>query len=216
MEHNLIEILKSFGPYAMYIIWAIVYAESGLFFGFFLPGDSLLFTAGVLASQDFFPIAILSTGCFISAVLGDSTGYWFGHRFGRRIFEEEKLPLVKKHHIETAEKFYEKHGKKTIILARFVPAVRTFAPIVAGIGNMKYSIFLSYNIIGGAVWSIGMTLAGYFLGNLIPADEVDKYLLPVVGVIIMLSVLPTIWHIIAEKREQKNPDVKLTMKTQTP
>lgn len=202
MHFDLVATLQSLGPYAMFAIWMIVYAESGLFFGFFLPGDSLLFTAGVLASQGFMPIAILAVGCFVAAVLGDSTGYWFGHTFGRKIFEKEKLPLVKKHHIETAEKFYKKHGKKTIILARFVPAVRTFAPIVAGIGSMDYKTFLSYNVIGGMLWGIGMTVAGYFLGSLIPADEVDKYLLPIVGLIIVLSVLPAIWHVIVDKKER--------------
>ena len=206
MHFDLVEILTSFGPYAMFAIWLIVYAESGLFFGFFLPGDSLLFTAGVLASQGFMPIAILAAGCFVAAVLGDSTGYWFGHTFGRKIFEKEKLPLVKKHHIETAEAFYKKHGKKTIILARFVPAVRTFAPIVAGIGSMDYKTFVSYNVIGGLLWGVGMTLGGYFLGRLIPAEDVDKYLLPIVLVIIIASVLPGVWHVIADKRERAHAE----------
>lgn len=207
MHIDLISILKTLGPYAMFAIWGVIYAESGLFFGFFLPGDSLLFTAGVLASQGFMPIAVLAIGCFVFAVLGDSTGYWFGHTFGRRIFESGKLPLVKKHHIETAEKFYQKHGKKTIILARFIPAIRTFAPIVAGIGKMHYKTFLSYNIIGGFVWGVGMTLAGYFLGSFIPADEVDKYLLPIVFLIVVLSVLPAVWHIVADKRKGKIEDI---------
>ncbi|MBP6994212.1 DedA family protein [Candidatus Woesebacteria bacterium] len=210
MHFDLIEILRSFGPYAMFAIWGIVFAESGLFFGFFLPGDSLLFTAGVLASQGFMPIVALAGGCFIAAVLGDSVGYWFGHKFGRKIFEEEKLPLVKKHHIETAEAFYKKHGKKTIILARFVPIVRTFAPIVAGIGSMNYQTFISYNLVGGFSWGVGMTLAGYFLGSLIPADDVDKYLLPIVAIIIIISVVPAIWHVIADKKEQKTNKEKLT------
>jgi membrane-associated protein len=148
-------------------------------------------------------VGILAVGCFIAAVLGDSTGYWFGHTFGRKIFEQEKLPLVKKHHIETAEAFYKKHGKKTIILARFVPAVRTFAPIVAGIGSMDYRTFLSYNIVGGLLWGLGMTLAGYFLGSLIPAKDVDKYLLPIVLLIIILSVLPALWHVLSDKKERK-------------
>ena len=214
MHFDLVEILKSFGPYAMFAIWLIVYAESGLFFGFFLPGDSLLFTAGVLASQGFMPIALLAIGCFVAAVLGDSTGYWFGHTFGRRIFEKEKLPLVKKHHIETAEAFYKKHGKKTIILARFVPAVRTFAPIVAGIGSMDYKTFLSYNLIGGLLWGVGMTFAGYFLGSLIPAEDVDKYLLPIVLVIIVASVLPGVWHVIADKKEKRAHADKINQNTQ--
>lgn len=207
MHFDLVETLKTLGPYAMFAVWIIVYAESGLFFGFFLPGDSLLFTAGVLASQGFMPIALLSIGCFICAVAGDSTGYWFGHTFGRKIFEQEKLPLVKKHHIEAAERFYKKHGKKTIILARFVPAVRTFAPIVAGIGSMDYKTFISYNVIGGFLWGMGMTFAGYFLGKLIPAHDVDKYLLPIVAIIIVVSVLPAISHVIADRKERSKNEV---------
>jgi len=205
MHFDLISILKTLGPYAMFAIWGVIYAESGLFFGFFLPGDSLLFTAGVMASQGFMPIAVLSIGCFIAAVLGDSTGYWFGHTFGRRIFEQEKLPLVKKHHLTTAEEFYKKHGKKTIILARFIPAVRTFAPIVAGIAKMDYKTFLSYNIIGGLLWGVGMSIGGYFLGSMIPADKVDRYLLPIILVIIILSVLPAISHVIGDKLKPKMP-----------
>lgn len=203
------ETLKNLGPYAMFAVWTIVYAESGLFFGFFFPGDSLLFTAGVLASQGMMPIVILAIGCFVAAVLGDSTGYWFGHTFGRKIFESGKLPLVKKHHIEVAEEFYKKHGKKTIILARFIPAVRTFAPIVAGIGKMDYRTFISYNIIGGLLWGVGMTLGGYFLGSLIPADQVDKYLLPIIFLIIVLSVIPALWHVIADKRKGKKSEVEI-------
>jgi membrane-associated protein len=125
MHFDLLTILRDLGPYAMVATWAIVFAESGLFFGFFLPGDSLLFSAGLLAAQGFMPIVVLSIGCFVMAVLGDSVGYWFGKKYGRGVFEKEQLPLVKKHHLEKAESFYEKHGKKTIVLARFVPVVRT-------------------------------------------------------------------------------------------
>ncbi len=203
MHFDLIQILRDLGPFAMIATWAIVFAESGLFFGFFLPGDSLLFSAGVLASQGFMPIWMLSIGCFIAAVTGDSVGYWFGHKYGRKIFEEEKLPLVKRHHIEKAEAFYKKHGVKTIIIARFVPIVRTFAPIVAGIGNMEYKTFISYNIVGGLLWGIGVTLAGYFLGSLIPADDIDKYLLPIIFLIVVISVLPAVWHIYQEKKAGK-------------
>jgi membrane-associated protein len=205
MPHfDLVETLRNFGPYAMWATFAIVFAESGLFFGFFLPGDSLLFSAGVLASQGFMPISALAIGCFFSAVLGDQVGYWFGYKYGRKVFESDRLPLVKKHHIEKAEEFYEKYGKKTIILARFVPIVRTFAPIVAGIGKMDYKTFVTYNIIGGVVWGIGMTIAGYFLGSLIPADDIDKYLLPVILLIVVISVLPAVIHILQEKRKNKN------------
>ena len=119
------------------------------------------------------------------------------------MFERESLPLVKKHHLEQAEKFYEKHGRKTIILARFVPIVRTFAPIVAGIAQMHYRTFISYNIIGGLVWAVGVTLGGYFLGSFIPADKIDKYLLPIILAIIVISVLPAVKHILDEKKASK-------------
>lgn len=200
MHFDLFEILRSFGPMATWLIFLIVFAESGLFFGFFLPGDSLLFSAGILASQGFMNIFLLCIGCFIAAVLGDSVGYWFGHKYGRRFFTKDDSLFFSKNHLVTAEKFYAKHGKKTIILARFVPAVRTFAPIVAGIGNMDYKTFLSYNVVGGFIWGVGMTLAGYFLGSLIPAEEVDKYLLPIIAAIIIISVLPAVHHVWQEKK----------------
>ncbi len=200
MHFDLLEIIRSFGPLATVAVIAIVFAESGLFFGFFLPGDSLLFTAGVLASQGFMNIYILAIASFIAAVLGDSVGYWFGHHYGRKLFTKEDSFFFNKNHLLNAEKFYDKHGKKTIILARFVPAVRTFAPIVAGMANMHYDTFISYNIVGGFLWTFSMTLGGYFLGSMIPAEKVDHYLLPIVGVIVLVSVLPAIWHIIQEKR----------------
>lgn len=182
-------------------IFAIVFAESGLLIGFFLPGDSLLFTAGFLASQDIFHIGILAVGCFIAAVVGDSVGYIFGKKVGRRIFHKSDSFLFHKDHIIKAERFYEKHGGKTIVLARFVPIIRTFAPIVAGVGRMHYPTFLLYNIIGGLLWAVGLTVAGYLLGNLIP--EVDKYLLPIVGVIVLVSILPQSIHILKDPNNRQ-------------
>lgn len=183
-------------------IFLIIFAESGLLIGFFLPGDSLLFTAGFLASQGVFDITWLTILCFIAAVTGDSVGYAFGRRVGRRLFHKKDSLLFSKSNLEKAEQFYEKHGKKTIVLARFVPVVRTFAPIVAGIGEMHYSTFIAYNVIGGVVWAIGLTIAGYFLGRLIP--DVDKYLLPIVGFIIIASVLPSAWHILKDKKTRQS------------
>lgn len=169
-------------------IFAIVFAESGLLIGFFLPGDSLLFTAGFLASQNIFDIKILTFLCFIAAVTGDSVGYAIGHKLGRRLFRREDSFFFHPSHLLKAEKFYEEHGKKTIILARFLPVIRTFAPVVAGIGNMKYRTFFAYNIIGGFLWAVLLPLTGFYLGKTIP--DVDKYLLPIIGSIIVLSVLP--------------------------
>jgi membrane-associated protein len=182
-------------------IYAIVFLESGMMIGFFFPGDSLLFTAGFLASQGFFNVWALAIGSFIAAVAGDSIGYSIGHRYGKRLFSKEDSLLFHKDHLKKAEAFYEKHGGKTIILARFIPVIRAFAPVVAGIGSMKYSTFISYNLIGGFLWAIGMTFLGFFLGNLIP--DVDKYLLPIIGLIILASVAPAIYHIVKEKRATK-------------
>jgi membrane-associated protein len=195
MHFDLTEMIRNFGYFG---VWAIVFAESGLLIGFFLPGDSLLFTAGFLASQGLMNVWILILGCFIAAVTGDSIGYTTGNRFGRRLFHRQDSRWFQKKHLVRAQKFYDLHGGKTIILARFLPIVRTFAPIVAGIGSMNYRVFLGYNLIGGAIWTISLTLLGYFLGRVIP--DVDKYLLPVVAVIIVISVVPSAWHLYQESR----------------
>src|SRR3989338_2670613 len=144
-------------------VFAIVFAESGLFFGFFLPGDSLLFTAGLLASQGHFNVFILWIGATLCAIAGDSVGYAFGRRVGPRLFTKEDSFFFHKDHIHRTEAFYEKHGKKTIILARFVPIVRTFAPILAGIGSMEYRTFLSFNVAGGVLWSTLLIFLGFGL-----------------------------------------------------
>ena len=178
----------------------IAFAESGLFFGFFLPGDSLLFTAGFLASQNYLNLNILVWGAFVCAILGDSVGYWFGKKIGPKIFTREDSFFFHKKHIISAQNFYNKHGNKTIFLARFVPVVRTFAPIVAGVGKMKYNNFVTYNIIGGFVWSFGLVLSGFFLGQIIP--NVDKYLLPMIFIIIIISFLPIIFEIFKTKNEK--------------
>lgn len=191
--------LETILPAIGYIgIFTIVFAESGLLIGFFLPGDSLLFTAGFLASQNIFDIRILVPLCFIAAVLGDSVGYIFGHRVGKRLFHKKDSVIFHKDHLERAKSFYTKHGKKTIILARFMPIIRTFAPIVAGIGDMHYPTFLAYNVIGGFLWGVGLSIAGYFLGRSIP--DVDKYLLPILAVIIFISILPGIIHFLKDEK----------------
>lgn len=183
-------------------IFFVLFAESGLFFGFFFPGDSLLFTAGFLASEGILNIYILLPLTFVAAVLGDNVGYWFGKKVGPRIFSREHSLFFNKHHVEKAQAFYEKHGGKTIILARFVPAVRTFAPIVAGVGHMHYKTFFMFNIVGGLLWAVGVCLAGFLLGNLVPG--VDRYLLPIIALIIFISVLPGILQFVksAENRRK--------------
>src|SRR3989344_3171506 len=185
MHFDLMQILPTIGYLG---IFAVIFAESGLFIGFFLPGDSLLFTAGFLASQNIFNIWMLCAICFVAAVSGDSVGYWFGHKVGKRLFHKKNSLLFHKDNLVKAQRFYEKHGKKTIILARFTPVVRTFAPIVAGIGDMHYGDFLKFNVIGGFLWGVIIPLLGYYLGRSI--SNVDKYLLPIVGVIIIASIMP--------------------------
>jgi membrane-associated protein len=199
MHFDLLQLIKSFGYFG---VWAIVFAESGLLVGFFLPGDSLLFAAGFLASNGFLNVWILILGSFIAAVVGDNVGYTTGRRFGPRLFRKEDSWLFHKKHLATAQRFYEKHGKKTLVIARFMPIVRTFAPIVAGIGAMNYRTFVTYNIIGGFVWTFGVTLLGYFLGKIIPAEQIDKYLLPIILIIIVVSVAPSIIHLYRENRSR--------------
>jgi len=174
-------------------IIAIVFAETGLFFGFFLPGDSLLFTAGFLASQHQLTFSWLLIGTFVAAVLGDTVGYAFGKKVGPAIFTKEDSVFFNKKHIARAQHFYEKHGKKTIILARFIPIIRTFAPIVAGIGNMSYKTFISFNIIGAFVWTWAMLWLGYGFGSMIPNP--DRYVIPAVAVIILVSAAPALREI---------------------
>ncbi len=166
----------------------IIFLETGAFFGFFFPGDSLLFTAGFFASQGYVSMTWLLIGAFLAAVAGDSLGYGFGNKVGPAIFTKEDSVFFNKKHIAKAQNFYEKYGKKTIVLARFMPVVRTFAPIVAGIGNMNYRIFLAYNVLGGFLWTWTMLWLGYGLGSLIPNP--DKYVIPVVIVIILVSAFP--------------------------
>jgi membrane-associated protein len=182
-------------------VYGIVFAESGLFFGFFLPGDSLLFTAGLFASQGYIDIFLLLIGTTLCAIAGDSVGYAFGKRVGPALFSREDSFFFKKKHVESARVFYEKYGVKTIVFARFVPIVRTFAPIVAGVANMNYRTFLFYNIIGGFSWVWSMTLAGFFLGTLVP--NIEKYLHYIIFGIIVLSFVPVVIEVIKARSHRE-------------
>ena len=185
---------------------AVVFAESGLLIGFFLPGDSLLFTTGFLIHADIlsFNIHLAVLIIFIAAVLGDSVGYTFGKKAGPRIFKKKDARLFKQEYIVKAQEFYEKHGGKAIIIARFVPIVRTFAPIVAGAGDMSYRKFLTYNVIGAFLWAAGVTYLGYFLGAWFESMgwEIDHILLPIIALIILVSVLPPAIHILKHKKNR--------------
>jgi membrane-associated protein len=194
------QLIRSFGTIGLFVI---IFAESGLLFGFFLPGDSLLFTAGLLAARGDLNLPVVLVGCFLAAVLGDQVGYAFGRKVGPSIFSRPNSRLFKQEHIQRADQFFEEHGAKTIVLARFVPVVRTFAPILAGVGSMRYRTFLVYNLIGGFVWAIGVTTLGYLLGDQIGADNIDKYLLPIIFVIIVISVLPAVFEVLRHRRKAK-------------
>jgi len=169
---------------------AIVFAETGLMIGFFLPGDSLLVTAGIFAAAGHLDVVGLLLWVTLAAVLGDQLGYYIGYRTGPRIFRREDSLLFKRDHLMRAKAFYEKHGGKTIILARFIPVIRTFAPVVAGVGQMEYRRFVTFNVVGGVLWVWGMTLLGVWLGNAIP--NIDDHIHKVIAVVVFLSILPAI------------------------
>ena len=194
---DLIPLIKTVGYLGLF---GIIFAESGLFVGFFFPGDSLLFTAGFLASQGYMNFWVLILVTFLGAVLGVNAGYAFGYRLGPKIFKKEDSLLFHKDHLEKTRLFYERHGGKAMILARFMPIVRTFAPIMAGVGRMHYPTFLFYNIIGGILWAIGVTALGFLLGNVVP--DADRYLLPIIALIIVVSTAPGVFHILKDKERR--------------
>lgn len=185
-------------------ILGIVFAESGVLVGFFLPGDSLLFAAGLLASQGLLNIWILIIFIPIAAILGDNFGYWFGAKVGPKIFTRENSFFFHKKHIERTRAFYAKYGNKAVVLSRFIPVVRTFTPILAGVGQMPYKTFLAYNILGGILWGVGMTLLGYFLGSIVP--NIENYLLPIILAIIVISFSPIIFEVIKHKKGDHSTD----------
>ena len=182
---------------------AIVFTETGLFFGFFLPGDSLLVTAGLLSSQGL-PLNVFELGLLLTcaAILGDNTNYWVGRLSGAKIFTREDSLLFRKKHVERAHEFYVKHGPKTVVLARFMPIIRTFAPLVAGVGKMDYRTFFTFSVLGGTAWIWSMLMLGFFLGAKVPG--VAKHIELVIIAVIFLSILPGIisWWRQPERRIQ--------------
>lgn len=191
----LLEFITHFGPYA---VAAVIFAETGLMVGFFLPGDSLLFTAGFLVQQQVFSIDInlFVFLLFLASIAGNSTGYLFGQRVGRRLFRREDSRFFRQEYLRRAEDFYEKHGSKTIIIAMFVPIVRTFTPIVAGIGHMNYRRFILFNVIGAAIWIGSFTYLGYYAGAYIRAAGINIEVAALI--IIALSLLPGVIHVLKE------------------
>jgi len=181
-------------------IFLVIFAESGLLIGFFLPGDSLLFTAGFVASQQLgVQIWTLSVIVGVAAALGPLVGYWYGAWAGPRLFNREDSVWFHRRHLMRAHEFYERHGGKALIIARFMPIVRTFAPVVAGMAAMTYARFALYTVIGAVLWAIGVTWLGYFLGSLIP--DAGRYLEYIVALIIIVSLLPPAIHLLRERNK---------------
>ncbi len=183
----------------MMMLIVIVFAETGLLIGFFLPGDSLLVTAGVFAAAGHLDIWTLLLAVSAAAVIGDQVGYFIGLRTGPRIFTREDSLLFKRAHLIRAHEFYEKHGGKTIILARFVPIIRTFAPVVAGVAEMEYRSFVTYNVLGGILWVWSTSLLGYSLGRVVP--DIDRHIHIVIVVVVILSILPGVYEYVKARRE---------------
>jgi membrane-associated protein len=187
-------------------IFAILFSETGLLIGFFLPGDTLLFSAGLLAAKGYFNIAILLAVACVAAIIGDSFGYFLGKKLGPKIFVKKESLFFKKEYVLRAQAFFARHGKKTILLARYIPIVRTFAPVVAGVAVMPYKTFFAYNVVGGLLWCSTVTLAGYFLGARVP--NIDSYILPIIIGIFVLSFIPVIRELILARRRSAQKDSK--------
>jgi membrane-associated protein len=202
-------LLALLGPWVYFGLWFVVFAETGLAVGFFLPGDSLLVVAGLFAAAGKLQVGLVLLAFFLGSVIGDSTGYWTGRFMGKTLFNRESSFIFKPSRVEKARHFFEKYGVKTVVLARFVPIVRTFAPLVVGAAEMPYVKFLTFSIIGGLLWISSMVLAGYFLGGVIETAlgiKLEDHIEKVVIVVVFLSLLPPIIEFI-KHRHGKHPDV---------
>lgn len=197
------QFIQNISPWQYIFLFSIIFMESGILLGIFLPGDTLLFVSGILAVNGDLNIWILVPLFFLAAFLGDQAGYFIGKYSGDHYFQNDDARFLKKSHVEKTHAFYEKHGPKTILLARFVPIVRTLAPVMAGTGKMEYKTFVTFNAIGALIWGVGITLAGYFLGKSIGADKVDKYLLPIVILIFIASMIPPFIEWCKAKKHKK-------------
>ena len=206
------KLIADYGATVVYVIlFAIIFAESGLFFGFFLPGDSLLLTAGLFAYKGVelagggelkLSLWVLMPLLFVAAVLGDNVGYWFGRKVGPPLFKRPQSLLFRPKNLQAAKAFYDKHGGKTITLARFMPFIRTFVPIVAGAVNMEWRRFTFFNLFGGLIWAAGVLIAGYSLARAIRPDVLDRYFLVIVLVVIVVSLMPALIHLWKEERHE--------------
>ena len=199
-DESLVSVINLFGPFTYFFLFLVVFAETGLVIIPFLPGDSLLFAVGTLAGGNFLNIFIAYISLLIAAILGDTVNYWIGHHFGPRVFSKENSRFFNKAYLKKTDDFYKKHGGKTIILARFVPIIRTFAPFVAGVGKMNYPTFLFYNIAGGFLWVTSLTFAGYFFGQMQIIKENFEF--AVIGIVI-ISILPILIEFAKHKLSSK-------------
>lgn len=207
---DLVQFAQTAGPVAaLVIVAAIIFAESGLLIGFFFPGDSILFTLGFLVqgSSSFkldININLVVLVLFIAAVLGNNVGYVFGRKVGPRLFKRPNSLLFRQENVKKAQDFYDKFGGKTIIFSRFIPVVRTFVPLIAGVAKMEFKTFLLFNIIGGFLWTVGVTYLGYFLGYYLHkmGVEVDTVLLPIIALILILSVSPALYQLLKSKQKR--------------
>jgi len=195
MPFDVTNVIQSGG---LLVIALIIYAESGMMVGFFLPGDTLLLSAGVLAAGGQFPIGLTVAVIALAAVLGDNTGYTIGQVMGKRLFIKKDGIVFRQEYVQRAEKFYEKHGAKTLLIAHFIPIVRSFAPLVAGVGRMNRFQFFICDAIGASAWAAIVTLLGYWFGSRIP--NLDTYILPVVATVMIISFSPMVWHIAHDPR----------------
>lgn len=201
LPFTLPELIESIGYVGVFVI---VFVESGIPIGLILPlpGDTLLFSAGLLAAGGTFNLFPLIATIVAAAILGDSAGYWFGSKYGPKLFAKKNALFLNERNLKRTERFYQKYGQGALIIARFLPIFRTLVPIFAGVGSMKYRTFLMYNVLGALLWGVSVTLLGYYLGNLIP--NIDHYLLPILGGVVLLSILSALWEIRRAKKENEN------------
>jgi membrane-associated protein len=206
LDRHLHELVAQYGLWTYFILFVIVFCETGLVVTPFLPGDSLLFAAGALAGAGAFDPLVLTLVLIVAAVLGDTVNYQIGHAIGPRVFTAGHSRWFRKEHLDRTHAFFEKYGGKTIVIARFVPIVRTFAPFVAGVGSMSYPRFLAYNVVGGVVWVVSFVMAGYWFGS---REFVKNNFSLVIGAIIIISILPAVWEFVRARRHPSVPAGKV-------
>jgi membrane-associated protein len=199
MGFDIVALIKSIGYFG---VWAIIFTETGILFGVFLPGDMLLFAVGVLAAQGVFDITIITAGCFAAAMIGNMVGYEIGRRMGLPFIKKYASGFITDDHLAKTELFFQKHGRSGIVIARFLPVARTVAPFLAGVTKMNYGMYMLYSAVGALLWAVGLPLLGYFLGGLIPPEKIDYIIIPVVAIIIAIIAWPWIKKKIKFKKQQ--------------